>query len=223
MAVWRIGAQSEGVEKSLHLNAPLHPNNSSASWKKKKREKTRTHTHTPHALSFPALLRFTLYPSNCEGHTPGCHPSDWCTCLLLEVYSRKFFWKVLGLITGTPDIVPVDLAPAVVAKVTVQCGWSGLASNLVLSCEEFAGKRYLFQKIYPGTRHLPVKMLFQGLYVRVAQLFYFLHQMRKMQYLFDGSNSWSRTTTTSLLLIPATSFQLIPFVGHNRLLPIFSY
>lgn len=23
----RIGAQSEGVEKSLHLNAPLHPNN----------------------------------------------------------------------------------------------------------------------------------------------------------------------------------------------------
>lgn len=36
MAVWRIGAQSEGVEKSLHLNALLHPNNSSASEKEKK-------------------------------------------------------------------------------------------------------------------------------------------------------------------------------------------
>lgn len=35
-AVWRIGAQSEGVEKSLHLNAPLHPNNSSVSGKKKR-------------------------------------------------------------------------------------------------------------------------------------------------------------------------------------------
>lgn len=122
MAVWRIGAQSEGVEKSLHLNAPLHPNNSSASWKKRRKH---ARTHTPHALSFPALLRFTLYPSNCEGHTPGCHPSDCRMCLLLEVYSKKvwgFFWKVLGLMTGTPDIVPVDLAPTVVAKVTVQCG-----------------------------------------------------------------------------------------------------
>lgn len=38
-AVWRIGAQSEGVEKSLHLNAPLHPNNSSASKKEKKKQK----------------------------------------------------------------------------------------------------------------------------------------------------------------------------------------
>lgn len=38
-AVWRIGAQSEGVEKSLHLNAPLHPNNSSAAKKKKNKAK----------------------------------------------------------------------------------------------------------------------------------------------------------------------------------------
>lgn len=161
MAVWRIGAQSEGVEKSLHLNAPLHPNNSSASWKKK--EKTRTHTSCSVFSCFTPL--HSLSEQLWRAHT-------WLPSIRLPYVSAVgslfeelfFFWKVLGLITGTPDIVPVDLAPAVVAKATVQCGWLGLASNLVLSCEEFAGKRYLFQKIYPGTRQLPVKMLFQGLF-----------------------------------------------------------
>lgn len=33
-ADWRIGAQSEAVEKSFRLNAPLHPNNSSTAKKK---------------------------------------------------------------------------------------------------------------------------------------------------------------------------------------------
>lgn len=36
-ADWRIGAHSEGVEKSLHLNAPLHPNSSAATKEKKKK------------------------------------------------------------------------------------------------------------------------------------------------------------------------------------------
>lgn len=42
LAVWRIGAQSKGVEKSLHLNAPLHPNNSSASWVRGEKKKKNT-------------------------------------------------------------------------------------------------------------------------------------------------------------------------------------
>lgn len=100
-AVWRIGAQSEGVEKSLHLNAPLHPNNSSASKK------------TPYVLSFPSFLCSSLCPCSCEGHTPGCHPSDCVrvhACVLMWVYLKRSCGGFLGLITLTASIVHVDLA-----------------------------------------------------------------------------------------------------------------
>lgn len=105
-AVWRIGAQSEGVEKSLHLNAPLHPNNSSASDKAKKKR------HLMLYLSLSSLC-FTLYPSSCEGHTPGCHPSGpVCVhaCVLMWVYLKRFWGGFLGLIALTASIVHVDLA-----------------------------------------------------------------------------------------------------------------
>lgn len=92
-AVWRIGAQSEGVEKSLHLNAPLHPNNSSAAKKKKQSKKK-----TPYALSFPSFLCFTLYPSSCEGHTPGCHPSG-CACARVRT-DVNLFKEVLRWVSG---------------------------------------------------------------------------------------------------------------------------
>lgn len=48
-ADWRIGAQSEAVKKGVHLNAPLHPNNSSTAKKKIKR-----HSHC-YSLLCPSL------------------------------------------------------------------------------------------------------------------------------------------------------------------------
>lgn len=103
MAVWRIGAQSDGVEKNLHLNALLHPNNSSASEKEKK------------PTSFSVFPCFTPLHSLSEqlwrAHT--WLPSIWlcvCTCLLMWVYLKRFFGRFLGLIAFTSSIVHVDLA-----------------------------------------------------------------------------------------------------------------
>lgn len=90
-AVSRIGAQSEGVEKSLHLNAPLHPNNSSASEKEKKK--------TPYALSFPSFpLLHSLSEQLWRAHT--WLPSIWlcaCACVCIDV---SLFKEVLGWVSG---------------------------------------------------------------------------------------------------------------------------
>lgn len=97
-AVWRIGAQSEGVEKSLHLNAPLHPNNSSASEKRPPPPKKKK----PYALFFPSFLCFSLYLSSCEGHTPGCRPSGCVSVcvqetVLMWVYLKRSCGRFLGV------------------------------------------------------------------------------------------------------------------------------
>lgn len=90
-AVWRIGAQSEGVEKSLHLNAPLHPNNSSASDKAKKK--------TPYALSFPLFpLLHSLSEQLWRAHT--WLPSIWpCVCARMCI-DVSLFKEVLGWVSG---------------------------------------------------------------------------------------------------------------------------
>lgn len=76
-AVWRIGAPSDCVEKSFHLNAPLHPNNSSAAGKK-----------TPCALPFPSFLCFTLL-SEQLWRAPGCYPSGCLCARLMWVYAKR--------------------------------------------------------------------------------------------------------------------------------------
>lgn len=84
-AVWKIGAQSESVEKSLHLNAPLRPNNSWAS-------------EDPHPM-----LRLLSSASLCiRAPVKGTHlvanPSG-CVCVCVYMYV-SLFKEVLCRISG---------------------------------------------------------------------------------------------------------------------------
>lgn len=66
-ADWRIGAHSEGAEKSLHLNAPLHPNSSAATTKKKKKIKRHSRCCS---LLCPSLCIWASVP---DTHLPAMH------------------------------------------------------------------------------------------------------------------------------------------------------
>lgn len=90
-STWRIGAQSDGVEKSLHLNAPLHPNKSSAY------EKLTKKTHTPYILFFLSLCFFLLI------HTATIY-LFFLMFGVNEVVHRNIFWFLLLLLT---KIVPI--------------------------------------------------------------------------------------------------------------------
>ncbi len=85
-AVWRIGAQSEGVEKSLHLNAPLHPNNSSAPGKK--------NTLCSIFLFFPLLQ--SIWTAVKGTHLAAIHLA-MCVCVCIDV---SLFKEVLRWVSG---------------------------------------------------------------------------------------------------------------------------
>lgn len=72
-ADWRIGAQSEAVEKNVCLNALLHPNNSSTA---KKKNKIKRHGCCCFLLCPPFCIRAT-----CGGHTPANHPPGKKQCV----------------------------------------------------------------------------------------------------------------------------------------------